>query len=133
MCVLSRSSVILVMHCTFLRGSCGPDLYPSILARHSFTSLDSWSLVWEGSILLVGDGAFACSVMSPANQVVVGNVKVDYIVKEDLIKNIVISKKVNIGRAEGPHCLTEYTICKKAAFSTAVIHQVLKSGCRQVP
>ena len=53
--------------------------------------------------------------------------------KEDLTKNIVISKNVNIGRAEGPHYLTEYAVCKKAAFSMAVIHQVLESRHRQVP
>ena len=64
--VLSRSSVISVMHFTFLRGSCGPDLYSSILARHSFASSDCWSLVWEGSVSLVGDGMFSCLVMSPA-------------------------------------------------------------------
>ena len=91
--VLSRSSVISVMHCAFLSGSHGPDLYPSILARHSFASSDSWSLVWEGSVLLVGDGMFACSVMSPANWVVVGDGKDDYIAKEDPMRNIVVSKK----------------------------------------
>ena len=62
-----------------------------------------------------------------------GNGKDDYIVKKDLTKNIVVSKKVNTGRAEGPYYLTEYTIFKEAAFSTAVIHQVFESGCRQVP
>ena len=70
MCVLRRSSVISVMHCTFLRGSHGPCLYSSILARHSFVSSDSWSLVWEGSVPLVNDGASPCLVMSPASEVV---------------------------------------------------------------
>ena len=45
-------------------------------------------------------------------KVVAGDGKDDYVAKEDL---------------------TEYAICKKAAFSTAVIHQVFESGCRQVP
>ena len=52
---------------------------------------------------------------------------------EDLTKNTIISKRVNTGRAEGPYYLTEYAICEKAAFSMAVIHQVLESGHRQVP
>ena len=49
------------------------------------------------------------------------------------MKNIVVSKRVNTSRAEGPYYLTEYTICKKAALSMAVICQVFESGCRQVP
>ena len=55
------------------------------------------------------------------------------VVIEDLTKNNIISKKINTGRAEGPCHLSEYAICKKAAISVAVIHQVLKSRCRQVP
>ena len=80
MCILRRSSVILVMHCTFLRGSHGPYLYSSILVRHSFTSLDSWSLVWEGSIPLVDNGASPCSVMSPASKVVEQAMRLSYII-----------------------------------------------------
>ena len=70
MCISRRSSVISVIHCTFLRGSHGPCLYSSILVRHSFASSDSWLLVWEGSVLLVDNGASPCSVMSSASEVV---------------------------------------------------------------
>ena len=62
-----------------------------------------------------------------------GNGKDDYIVKEDLMKKNVVSKRVNTSRAGGPYYLMEYAICKKAAFSTAVIRQVFESGHRQVP
>ena len=61
-----------------------------------------------------------------------GNGKDDYIAKEDLMKENVISKRVNTSRAEGPYYLTEYAVCKKAAFSMAVICQVFESRHRQV-
>ena len=62
-----------------------------------------------------------------------GDGKDDYIAKEDLTKKIVISKRVNTSRAEGPYYLTEYAVCKKAAFSMAVIRLVFESRRRQVP
>ena len=104
-CSSRRSSVILVMHCAFLSGSHGPCLYSLILARHSFASLDSWSLVWEGSVPLVDDGAPPCSVMSPAGKVVeqaMGRMTV--ITVEDLTEKRLCQqkRKRKKGRAEGP-------------------------------
>ena len=58
-----RISMILVMHCAFLRGRHSPDLYTSILARHFLMNLDSCSLVWDGSVPLDEEGPSPCSVM----------------------------------------------------------------------
>ena len=65
-------------------------------------SSDSWLLVWEGSILLVDEGVSPCLVMSPANLVV----------KQVMERMTVIMI----------YDLTEFTICKKATSSMAVIH-----------
>ena len=119
MCVLRRSSVSLVIHCAFLRGSHRPNLYSSILVRHSFASLDSWLLVQEGSVLLVDEGVSLCLVMSPANLVVeqvMGRMAVV------VIQGTTSSAKVN-GRVElkGPYYLTECAVCEKVTSTMAVI------------
>ena len=49
---------ISVMHCTFLSGRHGPDLYASISARHFLMILDSCLLVWDGNIPLDEEGPF---------------------------------------------------------------------------
>lgn len=65
--VLIRMPVILVIYCAFLRGSHGPDLYSSILVRHSFVNLDSCSFIWDDSVPLIEESASPCIVMNPAN------------------------------------------------------------------
>ena len=62
-----RIAVISVMHCTFLRGRCGPDLYASILARHFLMILDSCLFVWDGSIPLDEEGSSPCPIMGFLN------------------------------------------------------------------
>ena len=60
---LMKIPAISVMHCAFLRGRYGPDLYMSILVRHFLVILDSWLFIWVGSIPLDEEGPSPCPVM----------------------------------------------------------------------
>ena len=49
---------ISVMHCTFLSGRRGPDLYTSISVRHFLVILESCLLIWASNVPLDEEGPF---------------------------------------------------------------------------